>query len=165
MALQTSQDIRDRLIDIEAVKEYALNHPTKTAREIYDACKVDLNVGSIRNMRRAANEEIGKATNVEDLITKGGHHLLGNDEQKEILVFGTSAALHYLSVTPIIQCDGTFTCLVLSFTQLYIFHAVLVNGVTYPMLYCLVRGKNEDLYVRLLKLIEDIAMRKSTNRF
>ena len=108
-------------------------------------------------MRREAKKEIGEATNVDYLIEKGGHHLLGNDGT-DILVFGTSAALDCMSVAPIIQCDGTFTCVVLPFTQLYIFHQVLVNGVTYPMLYCLVRWKNKELYVRLLALIGAIGI-------
>ena len=110
-------------------------------------------------MRSAALKEIGDARNVDDLIEKGGHHPLGHDE-KDILVFGTSAALHCLSVTPIIQCDGTFTCVVFPFTQLYIFHAVLGNRVTYPMLFCLVRGKNQEMYMRLLALIENVAKEK-----
>ena len=76
---------------------------------------------------------MGEATNVDDLIEKGGHHLLGNDKD-DTLVFGTSTALDCMSVTPIIQCNGTFTCVVIPFAQLYIFHAVLVNGVTYLML-------------------------------
>ena len=92
-----------------------------------DACKVSLNVGSIRNMRRAAKDEVRETTNITELIQTREHHLLGNDGHV-ILVFGTSAALHYMSVTPIIQCDGTFTCVVLPFTQLYIFVAVRENG-------------------------------------
>ena len=82
---------------------------------------------SICKMRKAAKKENGDATNLGELFKKGGHHLLGTDEE-DILVFGTTAALHYLSVTPIIQCDGTFTCVVLPFTQLYIFVAVRENG-------------------------------------
>ena len=160
MAQETSQTERDRLIDYEAVKIYALNHPKKTASEVLESCKVEMDVSTICKMRREANEEIGRAANLKKLIQNGGHHLLVHDEKNKILVFGTSAALHYLSVTPIIQCDGTFTCLVLPFTQLYIFHAVLGNGVTYPMLYCLVKGKKQKRYVRLLKLIEAIAMRE-----
>ena len=37
------------------------------------------------------------------------------------------------------------------------FHGLLRNGVSYPVLYCLVRGKNQAIYKRLLDLIEDIA--------
>ena len=121
------------------VKIYALLHPEKSAKEVHEASKVEMHYRSICKMRMAAEKEIGDATNLKELLKNGGHHLLG-DEEQDILVFGTTAALHYLSVTPIIQCDGTFTCVVLQFTQLYIFHAVLANGVTYPMLYCLVKG-------------------------
>ena len=156
-ALKDSQAERDRLIDLEAVRIYAIEHPNKSAREVFEASKVKMHVRSICKMRQDARKAKGEATNLKELITKGGHHLLGHDKD-DILVFGTMKALDCMSVTPIIQCDGTFTCVVLPFTQLYIFHAVLENGVTYPMLYCLMEGKNEGLYVRLLKLIEEIAM-------
>mgnify|MGYP004636557411 CR=1 FL=1 len=158
-ALQTSQEVRDRLIDIESVKVYIMTHINTSPKDIFDACKVSLNEGSIRNMKSTLTKEMADTKNVDDLVAKGGHHLLGHDKNN-ILVFGTTAALHYMSVTPIIQCDGTFTCVVLPFAQLYIFHAVLGNGVTYPMLYCLLRGKKQELYVSLLNLIESIAMRE-----
>ena len=159
VALSFSKKKRERLLDVEAVKIYALNHMEKSAKQVHDACCVKINIHSICNMRRAALKEIGDARNVDDLIENGGHHLLGHDK-KDILVFGMTAALHYLSVTPVIQCDGTFTCVVLPFTQLYVFHAVLGNGVSYPMLFCLARGKDKELYVRLLNLVETIAMEK-----
>ena len=159
MAQKTSQEERDHLIDLEAVKIYALLHREMSASEVRRACKVDVHPHAISKMRKAALKEIDEATNVKDLVDHGGHHMLGH-EGYEIVVFGTTAALLYLSETPIIQCDGTFTCVVLPFTQLYIFHAVLGNGVTYPMLYCLMTGKSEDLYVKLLNLIESIAMEK-----
>ena len=159
LALSFSKKTRAGLLDIEAVKIYALNHREKSAKEVVDSCCVDINVHTICNIRRAADEVTGDVKTVKELIKHGGHHLLGNDGD-DILVFGMNAALHFLSVTPMIQCDGTFTCLVVPFTQLYIFHAALGNGVSYPMLFCLVKGKNEELYVRLLTLIEDIGQAK-----
>ena len=159
-ALSFSKTTRARLLDVEAVKIYALNHPGKSAKEVHDACCVKIPVRTICNMRHAAMMETGDVKTIKELVEHGGHHLLGHDEQ-DILVFGMTAALHNLSVTPTILCDGTFTCVVLPFTQLYIFHAVLGKGVAFPMLFCLVRGKREDLYVRLLKLIEDIGMEKN----
>ena len=104
-AIQTSHAERDSLIDYEAVKIYALNHPKKSAREVLESCKVKMDVSTICKMRREAKKEIGRATNIGELITNGGHHLLGHDKD-DILVFGTPTALHFITVTPIIQCDG-----------------------------------------------------------
>ena len=50
-ALKTSLELRERLIDIEAVKAYILTHLDKSAKQIKEACKVSLTVGSIRNMK------------------------------------------------------------------------------------------------------------------
>ena len=42
------------------------------------------------------------------------------------------------------------------------FHALLRNGVSYPVLYCLVKGKNEEIYKHLLELVEKIAKERGT---
>ena len=78
------------------------------------------------------------------------------------MVFGLTSSIVFLSETTLIQGDGTFTCVVLPFTQLYMFHALLQKGVSYPVLYCLVRGKNEQIYKRLLVLVEKIARERGT---
>ena len=90
------------------------------------------------------------------MIEQKTHHVLGNDGQ-DIIVFGQKSSLGLLSTTPLIQGDGTFTCVVLPYTQLYVFHTLLKNGVSYPVLYCLMRGKTQAMYTRLLALIEHIA--------
>ena len=78
------------------------------------------------------------------------------------MVFGLTSSIVFLGQTTLIQGDGTFTCVVLPFTQLYMFHALLQKGVSYPVLYCLVRGKNEQIYKRLLVLVEKIARERGT---
>ena len=77
-------------------------------------------------------------------------------------MFGLTRSIVFLSQTKLIQGDGTFTCVVLPFTQLYMFHALLRNGVSYPVLYCLVKGKNEEIYKHLLELVEKIAKERGT---
>ena len=98
------------------------------------------------------------------MIRQKSHHVLGNDGN-DIVVFGQQSTIRFLADTTLIQGDGTFTCLVRPFTQLYIFHALLTNGVSYPLLYCLVKGKNEAIYERLLRLIEMIALEHGTTIF
>ena len=51
------------------------------------------------------------------------------------------------------------------FTQLYIFHGLLNNGVSYPLLYCLVKGKTQSIYDRLLQLVERIARGRNATIF
>ena len=104
---------------------------------------------------------MGNAQSVKDLVQGKTHHVLGNDGE-EIVVFGLTSSIMFLSQTTLIQGDGTFTCVVLPFTQLYMFHALLKNGVSYPLLYCLVRGKTEAIYKRLLALVEKIARERGT---
>ena len=98
---------------------------------------------------------------IADLIEQKIHHVLGNYGD-EIVMFGLTSSIVFLSQTTLIQGDGTFTCVVLPFTQLYMFHALLRNGVSYPVLYCLVRGKNEEIYKHILDLVEKIAKERGT---
>ena len=98
----------------------------------------------------------GLPKNLAEIVEQRTHHVLGSDGD-DIVVFGLSSSFHLLSSTRLIQGDGTFTCVVNPFTQLYILHGLLQNGVSYPLLYCLVRGKNQTMYERLLGLIEHLA--------
>ena len=101
----------------------------------------------------------GETTTLTEIIRNRTHHVLGNDGT-DIVVFGLSSSIQFLSTTMLIQGDGTFSCVVEPFTQLYIFHALLDNGVSYPLLYCLVKGKCQSVYLRLLRLIEAIAQQR-----
>ena len=155
-ARRFSKDFRNYLIDIEAVKLYALEHPEKSAQQINQDCGLSLNPRSICNILLREKNRRGLTTNLRQMIERNTHHLLGNDGE-DILVFGQLSSIHFLSTTPLIQADGTFTCVVKPFTQLYVFHGLLNNGVSFPLLYCLVRGKTQAIYTRLLQLVETIA--------
>ena len=116
-----------------------------------------MNEHSIANIIRRDKENRGEAVDLTDMILQKAHHIIRNDGH-DIVVFGLTSAITFLAHTSLIQGDGTFTCLVHPFTQLYIFHALLKNGVSYHLLYCLVRGKNQPIYERLIKLVEKIAL-------
>ena len=118
-----------------------------------------MNERSIANIIRLDKKKRGEAVDLTDMILQKSHHVLGNDG-KDIIVFGQTSAIKFLANTTLIQGDGTFTCLIHPFTQLYIFHALMRNGVSYPLLYCLVRGKNEAIYKRLLRLVDKIALER-----
>ena len=99
-----------------------------------------MNERSIANIIRRDKKKRGETVDLMDMILQKSHHVLGNDGH-DIVVFGQTSAIPFLANTTLIQGDGTFTCLIHPFTQLYIFHALLKNGVSYPLLYCLVKGK------------------------
>ena len=62
-----------------------------------------------------------------------------------------------LAATKVIHADGTFKCFLPGFSQLYIFHATVENNLSLPVLFCLVKGKNEQTYIRLLEMVEELA--------
>ena len=100
-------------------------------------------------------EENGDYT-LQNIIASKKHHLLKNDGQN-ILIFGDEKAVERLATTNVIHADGTFTCVIDGFSQLYIFHATAENNVSLPVLFCLVNGKNEQTYTKLLGLVEELA--------
>ena len=106
----------------------------------------------------------GRVTNLDDLIQNRSHHLLKNDGN-EILVFGLKTAVGIMASTNLILADGTFKCVLAGFSQLYIFHAVVKKNVSLPMLFCLVRGKDKEVYRRLLVLVEELAEDNGTRIF
>ena len=85
-----------------------------------------------------------------------GYHLILGNVGNDVVVFGTQSSLELLATTPIIQCDGTFSCCPSDFYQLYIFHG-LVNNVAYPLVYALLKGQDQKTYSVLFELIETIA--------
>ena len=84
------------------------------------------------------------------------YHLILGNVGDDYIVFGTQSSLEPLATTPIIQCDGTFSCRPCGYCQLFIFHG-LVNNVTYPLVYALVKGKDQKTYSVLFSLVESKA--------
>ena len=164
IARQYSKEVKVRLIDIETLKIYNFEHPGMSAKEILDRCGVAMNPRSLCNIIVREKLKRGISVDIKNMIEKKTHHVLGNDGQ-DIIVFGLKSSLKFLATTPLIQGDGTFTCVVLPYTQLYVFHALLKNGVSYPVLYCLVRGKTQAMYTRLLDLVENIAKEQDLTIF
>ena len=92
----------------------------------------------------------------DNIIRFKKHHLLHNDG-KDILIFGDDKAIQRLVATRVIHADGTFTCVLPGYSQLYILHATVDNNVSVPVLFCLLKRKNEATYVKLLGLVEELA--------
>ncbi|KAJ8307700.1 hypothetical protein KUTeg_014750 [Tegillarca granosa] len=62
--------------------------------------------------------------------------------------------LQHLASASAIFCDGTFYTCPTIFHQLYIMHA-MVNDVMYPLVFGLLPGKSEDIYVQRLVRLKD----------
>ena len=163
-ALTMSSSERKRLRDIEKVKVYAMRHLEGGATQIKRDSGVTGSSRSICNMRNSAKKEVGIPTSIREILEVGNHHLLCNGGD-DILVLGMSTSLAIMSSSPMIHGDGTFTCTIQPFSQLYILHAVVANDTSYPMLYCLLKGKTQSIYKRLLGLIEVTANERHMSVF
>ena len=121
-----SKEYKKDLIDIEAVKIYALEHPGKSAKSIKEDRCLTLSPQSICNIIHREKVRKGLPKNLAEIVEQRTHHVLGSDGDG-IVVFGLSSSFHLLSSTRLVQGDGTFTCVVNPFTQFYILHGPLQN--------------------------------------
>ena len=97
-ARKHSKKYKRHLIEIEAVKIYALNHQEKSAKQIKEDCCLSLNPRSICNIIRREKKIRGITVNFNEMIQQKSHHILGCDGN-EIVVFGLSSSIHFLSKT------------------------------------------------------------------
>lgn len=81
------------------------------------------------------------------------------NETERFLVFYTDGALEKLCNSRVILCDGTFKSVPRLFFQLYTIHGI-VDGLTYPLIYCLSTKKTENFYRQLLEHLRT----RSSNR-
>ncbi|XP_069136696.1 uncharacterized protein [Argopecten irradians] len=84
----------------------------------------------------------------------GERFLLFDDgDDARILAFATFGNLTNLAAADTVFCDGTFyTCPTL-FHQIYTIHAE-VDGAMTPLVYALLPGKSQDIYIRFLSLLK-----------
>ena len=158
-----SMKVADALNAKIATVDYACKHPCLSGREVreqYPAMKIHaIDMARLRQMKKQ-----GRVTNMDDLIQNRNHHLLKNDSD-EIIIFGLKSAVGIMATTQMILADGTFKCVLPDYSQLYILHAAVQNNVSFPMFFCLLKGKGGYFYTRLLELIEEIAREDGTAIF
>ena len=106
----------------------------------------------------------GDVTTLEDLLRKQNRHLLKHDGD-DVLIFGLKSSVRLMATTNMILADGTFTCVLPGFSQLYVLHAVVRNIVSLPMLFCLLKGWDSETNTKLLRLIEELADENGTAIF
>lgn len=134
------QKMKKTLLDKDAAVDYACQHPTETGSQVEIASKHSMSKFAI-DMARKRKMQKEEDYDLNNIIDSKKHHLLGNEGER-ILIFGDDKAVQRLAATKAIQADGTFTCVIPSFSQLYIFHATVENNVSIPVLFCLLKGKN-----------------------
>ena len=136
-------------------KDYALKHPHLSGAEIKANTKSKMTPSSVLMSRKRDMERHQRPTTLSEIVASRYHLTIGNIGD-DVIVFGTKTSLELLATTSTIQCDGTFSCCPRGYSQLYIFHG-MVNNVTYPLVYALIRGKDQKTYSNLFSLVETIA--------
>ena len=90
-------------------------------------------------------------------LSDGRDFLLAEDgAEDKILIFGTKNFFRLLCGSECIYMDGTFKCVPSLFYQLYTLH-VLVKDLMIPVIYALLPNKRQKTYIRLFRIIQDIA--------
>ena len=149
------KELKDKLIKQQAAIDYACEHPMETGKQAEKASKHAMDRRAI-NMARKRKMEKEDDYSLDKIIESKKHHLLKNDG-KDFLIFGDDKAVERLAASNVIHADGTFKCVLGGFSQLYILHATVENNVSLPALFCLVKAKNQQTYVKLLGLVEELA--------
>ena len=146
--------MRVDLLNKETAVTYACDHPMMSGREVEKESDYKMSRSAI-DMARKRRLEKDDDYSQDNIIRFKKHHILQNDG-KNILIFGDDKAIQRLVATNVIHADGTFTCVLPGYSQLYILHATVENNVSVPVLFCLLK-KNEARYVKLLSLVEELA--------
>ena len=162
-AIKDSEEVANKLLGKKAAVEYACKHPNLSAREVQEQFP-RMKVPALAMARLREMKKRGDVTNLDDLIRKGNHHLLRNDGN-DILVFGLKSSVRIMATTKMILADGTFTCVLPGYSQLYVFHAVVKKNISFPMFFCLVKAKDGETNTRLLRLIEELTVENGTTIF
>ena len=163
-ATREGATVKSALIDRLATVSYACDHPQLSGNEIRTNTGCVMSRQAINNARTHRQLASNEIKTVSDLIASKSHHLLADDGE-DVLIFGMERAIEYLASTSVIFADGTFKCVLSGYAQLYIIHAIVENDVSLPMLFCLLRRKDEDVYLRLLRKIEEMAKARNTKIF
>ena len=152
------------LVYKDGVDDYAVKHPEATGSQLrkHTGKKMTRRAASMAQLR--ALRKAGKVTTITELVQAKAHHLLANDGH-DILVFGDKATIPYMSTTPLILADGTFSAVLPGYKQLYILHVVVANNVAVPAFFCLVKGKDKATYKKILELVEGVAEADETTYF
>ena len=155
-AVKNGRDILKKLVKQERAIAFACEHPDATGREVEKKFKnvmtrFAIDVARKRKMERDDDYDFG------NIIRSKKHHILTSDEEN-IVIFGDDKAIERLAASRTIHADGTFKCVLPGFSQLYIFHATVENNLSLPVLFCLVKGKDEPTYTKLLGLVEQLAI-------
>lgn len=140
--LREAAGVYSELTKLKVEKEYALKHPHLSGAEIKANTKSTMTPSSVLVARKRDMETHKRPTTMSGIVSSGYHLILGNVGD-DVVVFGTQSSLELLATTPIIQCDGTFSCCPCDYYQLYIFHG-LVNNVAYPLVYALLKGVHKN---------------------
>ena len=163
-AKKDGDEAMKRFIDKKATVEYAYKRPHLSGRKVEQHSGGTMTRYAIDMARHRKMQKQGDVARLEDLNEVGKHHLLKRDGD-EVIIFGLKSAVKRMSSTKMILADGTFKCVLHGFSQLYIFHAIMENNVSLPMLFCLLGGKNRRTYKKLITMVEELAVERGVTIF
>ena len=153
-ALEDGQRLKKDLLEEEFDINITCEHPNKSVMEVEKEIQSKMSryaigMTRLRKMKKDSNNTL------EGIIASKKHHLL-HHEDKNVLIFGDDKAIQRLATTKTINSDGTFSCVIPGFAQLYIFHATVENNVSIPVVFYLVKGRDEPMYAKLLGMVEEL---------
>ena len=77
----------------------------------------------------------------------------GEDESSRILIFASADMRFKASIATELFDDGTYRVVPRGFATLYTIHSV-INGVPYPVFFCLTKNEREDTFMRVLSVVK-----------
>ena len=75
----------------------------------------------------------------------------GEDESSRILIFASADMRFKASIATELFADGTYRVVPRGFATLYTIHSV-INGIPYPVFFCLTKDEREDTFMRVLSV-------------
>ena len=99
------------LVHDMATISYSSKHPELSGQEIKERTQSTLSRQGINSARMVEFTRSNICVNIQSIVETKAHHLLGSDSD-EILVFGLRVNVEYMSRSPVIFADGTFTCVI-----------------------------------------------------
>ena len=88
----------------------------------------------------------------------------GKEDDNRMLIFGNPSTIPRIAFAERLHCDGTFWVTPKLFNQLLTIH-MMIYGQMFPVLYVLLNGKSEQLYLRMFHEVFQILARLGINQF
>ena len=86
----------------------------------------------------------------------------GEDESSRVMIFASADMRFKASIATELFADGTYRIVPRGFATLYTIHSV-IDGVPYPVFFCLTQNEREDTIMRVLSVVKRYLMKFDTS--